>query len=182
MQRVTPQAASRTPVVRSVVFFVLACATMLSWNGRPAKAADVDMQVDDAARRCAALGAMKVPASAFALPTGSAAVTEALLIAPESTNPTLEYCRVRATIAAAQASDPSILYQITAQSMELQNGPTRRRRPQRRADRSDRRVQALSTFMIGVLSSAFFSNTKSMKQTWPRMFGYSNTAIFTLAK
>ena len=110
MQRVTPQAASRTPVVRPVVFFVLACATMLSWNGRPAKAADVDMQVDDAARRCAGLGAMKV--------------TEALLIAPESTNPTLEYCRVRATIAAAQASDPSILYQITAQSMELQNGPT----------------------------------------------------------
>ena len=45
------------------------------------------------------MGAMKVPARAFALPTGSAAVTEALLIAPESTNPTLEYCRVRATIA-----------------------------------------------------------------------------------
>ena len=72
------------------------------------------MQVDDAARRCAALGAMKVPASAFALPTDSAAVTEALVIAPEST--TSEYCRVRATIAAAQASDPSILYQINLPS------------------------------------------------------------------
>jgi hypothetical protein len=111
MKRVLREAAGRTPVARSVLF-VLVFATMLNWSRLPANAADADMQVEDAARRCAALGAMKVPASAFALPTGSATVTEALLIAPESTNPTPEYCRVRATIAAAQASDPSMLYQV----------------------------------------------------------------------
>ena len=109
MQRVTPPAAGRT-----IVFLMLACAAMLSSSGRQAKAADGDMRVDDAARRCAALGAMKVPASAFALPIGSAVVTEALLIAPDSTTP--EYCRVRATIAAAQTSDPSILYQVNLPS------------------------------------------------------------------
>ena len=125
MQRVTPRQRVERRCASVVFLFWPAPRCLARTVAR--KAADVDMQVDDAARRCAALGAMKVPASAFALPTGSAAVTEALLIAPESTNPTLEYCRVRATIAAAQASDPSILYQITAQSMELQNGPTRRR-------------------------------------------------------
>ncbi len=114
MQRITPQAAGRTRVARSVIFLVLACAAMLSWSGRQANAADADMRVDDAARRCVALGAMKVPAGAFALPIGSAIVTEALLIAPDSTTP--EYCRVRATIAAAQASDPSILYQVNLPS------------------------------------------------------------------
>jgi feruloyl esterase len=106
MQRITPQSAGRT------IVFMLACAAILSLSGRQAKAADADMLVDDAARRCAGLGAMKAPASAFALPTGSAVVTEALLIAPDSTTAAPEYCRVRATIAAAQASDPSILYQV----------------------------------------------------------------------
>ena len=59
---------------------------------------------------------MKVPASAFALPTGSAIVTEALFVAPYSTSAAPVYCRVRATIAATQASDPSILYQINLPS------------------------------------------------------------------
>lgn len=65
-----------------------------------------------AAERCGALRGFSAPASAFALPTGGATVSEAVPIAADPAKSAPEYCRVRGAIAPAQAGGLSILYQV----------------------------------------------------------------------
>ena len=70
--------------------------------------------VADSAKACAALAGAKVPSSAFALPTGEATLSEAVLTAPTGAMP--EFCRVRGAIMAAAAGDPPILFQVNLPS------------------------------------------------------------------
>ena len=79
-----------------------------------AKAANAMLSVSDAAVRCPALVNHRVPASAFGLPTGQAVVTDAALIHQKGiVGP---YCRLKGEIAAANASDPSIRFQVNLPS------------------------------------------------------------------
>jgi feruloyl esterase len=68
----------------------------------------------DGAKACAGLAGAKVQASAFALPTGEASVSEARLVPAAGALP--EFCRVKGAIAAVGAGDPAILFQVNLPS------------------------------------------------------------------
>lgn len=72
--------------------------------------------VSDAATRCPALTDRQIPASAFALPTGGATVSEATLLPADANTGVPAYCRVRGAIAAADSADPPILFQVNLPS------------------------------------------------------------------
>ncbi len=72
--------------------------------------------VSDAAARCPGLAQLQVPASAFALVTGGASVSETTLVAADGATGTPAYCRVKGAIAAADAADPPILFQVNLPS------------------------------------------------------------------
>jgi feruloyl esterase len=90
-------------------------------NDTPAPATTpTTVKISDAAARCTALVGTSIPASSIGLSTGGATVTAAAVVpsvaASGSAAATPEYCKVTGSIAAAQASDPSILYQVNLPS------------------------------------------------------------------
>ena len=78
----------------------------------PASAADDLVTIADGANSCAALNGSKIASSVFALPTGEATISEAVLIGPDEVAGLPKYCRVRGSIGAASLADPPILFQV----------------------------------------------------------------------
>jgi hypothetical protein len=93
---------------------VILLAVGATAGAAPTPGAEPWVALADAAKACAALAGTKVAAGAFALPTGGATLQEAVLTAPAAGMP--EYCRVRGAIAAANAGDPPILFQVNLPS------------------------------------------------------------------
>jgi len=104
----TPAPGKRSAAL-AILLMVAACAEAATALPLPGATA-----VADPASACAALKGTKAPPSTFALPTGEASVSEAVLIAANGAVP--EYCRLRGTIAAVAASDPPILFQVNLPS------------------------------------------------------------------
>lgn len=75
------------------------------------------VSVTDAATRCAALAGLSVPSSAFGLAAGGASLSEAVVVPADTTTGAPEYCRVKGAVAAAQSSDPPILFQVNLPSI-----------------------------------------------------------------
>jgi len=72
---------------------------------------------DDAAKACAALAGMSIPAGAIGLPTTGAAVKKASLVAADaSDNANGEYCAVTGVISAVSASSPGIEFEVNLPS------------------------------------------------------------------
>ena len=96
----------------AVILISLTTAT----PGRATTVAGADgwLTVTDDAKACEALAGTKVAPGVFALPTGEASVKEAVLVGATGAMPA--YCRMRGAIAAAVASDPSILFQVNLPS------------------------------------------------------------------
>jgi len=97
---------------RSPILGILG-ATAIALGGAGAVQAQ-DVSVPDAASRCAALAQRRVPADAFALPTSGATPLEAKIVAANGAEG--EYCRLRGSIDAANASDPAIMFQVNLPS------------------------------------------------------------------
>lgn len=70
------------------------------------------VSVSDAPARCASLANASIPPDAFALPTGGAIVSEALLIEADPAAGAPAYCRLRGRIVAINSADPPINFQI----------------------------------------------------------------------
>lgn len=102
------------PCVKHAAALVIFLAAATAATAAPASGSKETATVDDSAKACGALAGAKIPASAFALPTGEAIIREAVLTASAAAMP--EYCRVRGAIAAAAASDPPILFQVNLPS------------------------------------------------------------------
>ncbi len=117
--RIAASAACR-PFQGLCTMLLVTMALSACGGGGDDSAAPATMAISDAATRCAALVGTKVPASAFALATGGATFSAAAVVpsvpASGATAATPEYCKVTGSIAAAQASDPSILYQVNLPS------------------------------------------------------------------
>jgi hypothetical protein len=116
--RSSAPAACKPLAVRGAM--LLTTIAMSACGGSNNSPTPTTVKISDAATRCAALVGTTVPPSAFALSTGGATFTAAAIVpsvpASGTTPATPEYCKVTGSIAAASASDSSILYQVNLPS------------------------------------------------------------------
>lgn len=94
------------------------CALIATWGlslwalqPSPVQAADA-VGAMKPSQGCADLAGRTAPSSAFALPTGSARITEAVMMNADAKTGMPAFCRVRGAISAKDPNDPSILFQV----------------------------------------------------------------------